>query len=277
MTAVIVLVIMGLVLGFVIGIAVKLFGTDQDPRLEQIEELLPNANCGACGFAGCADFARALVAGKANPGQCPSSDSHTVTQICTLLGVAATKQEPKVAVVMCGGDNVKALKAARYNGVNSCRDAMLVANGDKACAYGCLGFGDCARACPFGAMEITEQGIAVVHADLCSGCGQCVTACPRNIIKLVPRSAPVHVLCSSPEKGAAKMKVCKAACIGCRKCVKGSEDGQMQMDGFLAKVNYDNPPPASVADLCPTKALQASTSRVTAKPETEKEVEVVNG
>ena len=275
MAAVTLLLVMGIVLGLVIGLVVKLFGTETDPRLEELEELLPGANCGGCGLPGCAEFARALLVAEAEPGQCPSSDARAIARICELIGVEADAREPKVAMVMCGGDNEKARQAALYNGVNDCRDAMLVAGGAKGCVYGCLGLASCARACPFGAVEITAAGIAVVHANVCTGCGNCVSACPRKLIQLVPATAPVHVLCSSPEKGAAKTKVCKAACIGCRKCVKSAEDGQMLIEGFLVKVNYDDPPPVSIADVCPTKCLQPSLLNAE-RAAVEEEREVVN-
>jgi electron transport complex protein RnfB len=259
MGVILVLATIGLVLGFVIGVAVKFFGTEPDPRVEKIEALLPTANCGGCGFAGCADFARALVAGKAAPDRCPSTNATAAAQIAAVLGVAVAVRQPKVAVVLCGGDGTKAQRAGLYNGVNDCRDAALVAGGAKACLYGCLGLGSCARACPFNAIEITAARLAVVHPDVCVGCGKCVAACPRRLIRLVPKSAVVHVLCNSPEKGAAKRKKCSAACIGCQKCVKTAPAGSMSMEGALARVNYDQPPDsASIAAVCPTHCLQPS-------------------
>lgn len=275
MDGVVLLLVMGLVLGFGIGLAVKFFGAVVDPRLEKVEGMLPNANCGACGFAGCADFARALVALEAEPGKCPSCSSEAVEQICELLGVVAEEREPRVAVVRCGGDNTKAKQAGLYNGVADCKDAVLVAGGAKGCVHGCLGLATCARACPFGAIEITDDGIAVVHDELCTGCGKCVSVCPRGLIILVPASAPVHVYCNSPQKGAAKSKVCKASCIGCRKCVKASEEGQMEIDGFLASVNYDNPPTAAVCEVCPTKCLRPASAEA-ASPQPEEAREVAN-
>jgi electron transport complex protein RnfB len=274
MFAVEVLVIVGLALGLVIGIVVKLFGQESDPRLEEVEGLLPGANCGACGFAGCGDFARALVGGDVDPGLCPSSNPDAVSQICGLLGVTAGERNPKVAVVRCGGDAAKAMRAALYNGVNDCKDAMLVAGGAKGCQYGCLGLGTCARACPFGAIEMTDQGLAVVHPDICTGCGKCVGACPRHIIELVPSDAPLHVLCNSPDKGAAKRKVCDVACIACRKCVKAAGDGQMTMDGFLARVNYEDPPSAEICGVCPTHCLQPASPAEVQVPETEPAEEI---
>ena len=162
------------------------------------------------------------------------------------------------AIVFCGGNNTDARKAVGYNGVKDCKSAMLVAGGDKGCAYGCLGFASCARACPFNAIEM-KDGLAIVHPDICVGCGKCVATCPRKLIKLVPQKAPVHVFCSSPEKGPVKRKVCKVACIGCRKCVKAAED-QMKIEGFLAGVNYDNPPGLEIVEKaqCPTGCLRAS-------------------
>ena len=261
--AVVLLLALGLLLGLVIGIAVKLFGVEVDPKLEQVEDLLPGANCGACGSAGCADFARALLKDEGAPDACTSASSEVLSQIAAVLGVSLAERTPNVAVVLCGGDSSVAKAAAKYNGVADCRSAVLVAGGAKGCRHGCLGLASCARACPFGAIEITPDGLAVVHAGICTGCGKCVATCPRNLIALVPATVPIHVLCSSPEKGAAKGKVCKRSCIGCRKCAKNAGEGQIVMDGFLARVNLEDPPGAELAKVCPTKCLQPS---VPAKP-----------
>lgn len=275
--AVLVLLLLGLVLGLVIGIVSRLFGVEQDPRLEETEALLPGANCGACGFAGCADFAKALVGGKAEVGQCTSISAENCGRVAALLGMDAGMRAPKVAVVRCRGGQTQAEMAAEYNGVNDCRSAMLVAGGAKGCRYGCLGLGTCARNCPFGAIEI-KDGLAVVDPELCTGCGKCVATCPRGLIILVPKSAPIHVLCHSPEKGAVCKKVCSVSCIGCRKCVKNAEEGQMTMDGFLARVNYENPPGPELAKVCPTGCLQATKAGKdqAEKPE-DAEIEVTNG
>jgi len=255
--AVISLALICLALGLIIGVVAKMFAVSVDPRIGIVEELLPGANCGGCGFAGCSDFAKAVVAGKAEPAGCPVCSSDNAAKIAEELGLSAGDGGKKVAVVLCGGGMEKASAAVNYNGVKDCKSAALVADGFKGCAYGCLGFASCARACPFDAIEMVD-GLAVVHPELCVGCGKCVETCPRNLIKLVPASAEVHVYCSSPEKGPVKRKVCKVSCIGCRKCVKAAEEGQMEMDGFLAKVNYDNPPSKEVVEAakCPTKAFR---------------------
>jgi Na+-translocating ferredoxin:NAD+ oxidoreductase RNF subunit RnfB len=236
--AVVAMAVIGLILGGVIGIAAKLFKVEVDPRIELVTELLPGANCGGCGKAGCADFAKSVVTGENPPSKCPVASQEQVAAVAKALGIEVGDSVKKVAVVFCGGDHNQEKVQTLYNGVSDCVSASLIAGGPKGCAYGCLGMGSCARACPFNAIEMVN-GLAVVHPELCVGCGACVDTCPRNLIKLVPQTAKVHIYCSSPEKGAAKMKVCSVPCIGCRKCVKGGEEGQFNVDGFKVSVNYE--------------------------------------
>ena len=197
---------LGIILGGVIAVFVKIFKVQSDPRVDLALELLPGANCGGCGKAGCADFAKALAAGEVSPANCPVSSSEQVAAISLALGIDAGNVERKQAVVCCLSD-IGGVKKMNYNGVQDCVAANMVGGGPDACRYGCLGWGTCARKCPFGAIEIIGQ-VAVVHRDLCVGCGKCAEACPRGVIKMVPADADYHIYCNSPEKGANKRHFC---------------------------------------------------------------------
>lgn len=244
--ALLLMALLGLILGVCIGVVAKKFYVPSDPRIEEVNDLLPGANCGGCGYAGCMDFAKALVAGEVTaPEKCVAAPSEMVAKVSEYLGLISEPGVKKVAVVFCGGTNTNATQGARYNGVADCTSAMLVSSGVKNCPNGCLGYASCAHACPFNAIEIRD-GLAIVHPDLCVGCGKCVDTCPRKLIRLVPKSAPVHIYCNSRIKGAEKRKFCKVGCIGCRKCTKVVEAGQIEIDGALAIINYDNPPGANI-------------------------------
>ncbi|MDD2479735.1 MAG: RnfABCDGE type electron transport complex subunit B [Victivallaceae bacterium] len=267
---------LGIILGLAIGFVSKFFGVATDPKVDLVLELLPGVNCGGCGRPGCADFARALVAGEASPEQCPVSSQEAVTQIAQLLGMTVGDLEKKVAVVLCGGDIHQTKVKTLYNGVNDCISAMQIAGGPKSCAYGCLGMSSCARACPFGAIEMIN-GLAVVHNELCVGCGVCVDTCPRDLIKLVPAEAKVHIYCSSPEKAAVKMKVCNVPCIACRKCVKSGEEGQFEIKGFRVEVNYDNFPGEDIVEKsgCPKNCLLTTAQHLEIERNADKEENAV--
>lgn len=253
--------ILGLVLGLLIAVTAKKFEVQVDPRIEEVQNLLPGANCGACGYAGCAAMAEAIVTDGVAPSACPVNGEENQKKIAKLLGHEAQTKEKMVAVVFCGGSVSRAGRTAQYNGVMDCRSASIVANGGgKACRYGCLGFGSCARACTFGAIEMRD-GLAVVHPELCKGCGQCVSVCPRKLIRLVPATAKVHVYCNSLDKPQQKRKYCSVTCLTCRKCVKAAPEN-MNVQDQLIRVVYSNPPDPSFVEgvKCPTGALQTEES-----------------
>ncbi len=257
LTSLIFAALLGAILALIIGVAAKAFAVESDPRIETVTDMLPGANCGGCGYAGCADFAKAIVEGAASPSDCPVAPAGDSARIAEYLGITSEQKEKMVAVVRCSG-SISVTVRSPYNGINDCRSAVLVAGGAKGCDYGCLGLASCARACPFDAIEIRD-GLAVVHPELCVGCGKCVDICPKNLIVLVPASVDVHVYCNSPEKGSVKRKVCKTACIACRKCIKAADNAeQMTVKGFLIETNYDNPPLSDLVEKtgCPTTALR---------------------
>jgi len=260
LTALIFAAVLGAVLALVIGAAARAFAIETDPRIETTCDMLPGANCGGCGYAGCADFAKAIVENRAVPSQCPVASSGDIQRIAEYLGIMAEEKEKKIALVRCSG-SISVTVRSPYNGINDCRSAVLVASGAKGCDYGCIGFASCARACPFDAIEIRD-GLAVVHPDRCTGCEKCVETCPKNLIVMVPAAVDVHVYCNSPEKGGFKRKLCKTACIGCRKCIREADsEDQMTLKGFLVETNYDNPPLPDLVEKtgCPTTALRLGT------------------
>lgn len=227
----------GLCCGFVLSLASRFFGVKEDERVEAVMEMLPGVNCGACGYAGCIEYAKAVVLHGAKVIECKPGGPDTARSIADFMGVDAESGTRMVALVFCGGDDVHARRRFLYNGVADCAAAALVGGGDKECGYGCLGLGSCARVCPVQAIEITGSRLAVVHPELCIGCGLCVDACPRNLIGLVPAAASVHVLCRSPERGPAVKKKCSVGCIGCTLCAKRTD--AISMDGALAVVDYE--------------------------------------
>lgn len=256
LAAALVVGVIGLCLGLVVGLAVLFFSIKSDPRIEQISEILPGANCGGCGFAGCGDLAKAIVEKGAPPSACAACGKEAIKRIGEILGKKLEAQEKKVAVIYCSGTLELAPRAAAYNGINDCRAAANLGGGGKGCRYGCIGLASCARACPFGAIEMRD-GLAIVHPEICVGCGKCVEICPRKLIHLVPASAPSHIYCNSLEKPAEKRKHCKAACIGCKKCVKTDPD-QFNATGFLVRAVGDHIDDALLEKIkCPTNVLRS--------------------
>ncbi|MFW6129097.1 MAG: RnfABCDGE type electron transport complex subunit B [Candidatus Aminicenantaceae bacterium] len=206
-----------------------------DPKIEQISGLLPQANCGACGFSGCQAFAEAVVNNKVNPSECPISGDEIAEQIADILGVKSEeKKVKKVARILCRGTKEAAKEKGQYLGIPSCASAHLI-GGNKSCSFGCLGFGDCARACPFDAIEMKDDGLPHIIEEKCTACGICVEECPRNIIELFPLSQNIFVFCRSHDNGKISRKVCKNACIACNICVRACPEA-IVLENNLAKI-----------------------------------------
>lgn len=232
--AVLVLGAIGLTAAAVLYWASKRFAVYEDPRLALVSEVLPQANCGGCGFPGCAGFAGACVkaadAGSMEGLNCPVGGAPVMEQVAGILGLAAAKAAPQVAVVRCNGSCENRPRLARYQGAQSCRVQHLTGMGETGCSWGCLGCGDCVTACAFDAIHMNpETGLPEVDEEKCTACGACAKACPRDIIEIRlrgPKGRRVVVLCNSKDKGALANKVCKVSCIACGKCVKVCEKAQ---------------------------------------------------
>ncbi|HUX06825.1 MAG TPA: Fe-S cluster domain-containing protein [Acidobacteriota bacterium] len=262
--AILTLAALGLLAGLGLGFAARVFAVKVDPRVEEIDAALPQFNCGACGYAGCADYAKAVVEGK-DPGLCAPGGPNVAARVAAIMGQEVSAQEKMVAFVFCGGSDTAARKKYHYNGVIDCISANLVSGGDKSCSYGCLGLGTCVHVCPADAILI-EDGLARVVPELCIGCRKCVEACPKNVIHMVPASRVVHVVCSSQDKGPVVRKACQVGCIGCRRCTKAVDDEQITMDDNLAVVDYSKPLLSrEPVESCPTGAIQIVETEFTAQ------------
>lgn len=226
----------GAVIGILLAVASKAFAVPVNEKAEQIAELLPGANCGGCGYSGCAALAEAIAEGKAKPGACAVGGN--ADEIAKIMGVATENTVRMRAQVMCSGCEGVAKYKFEYQGVADCKAAMQLGGGAKTCPNGCLGLGSCAAKCQFDAIKIVD-GVAVIDREKCKACGMCVSACPKNIIKLMPYDAKYFVGCVSTEKGAAKKAFCDASCIGCKLCEKACQSGAIVVENFVAKIDYD--------------------------------------
>jgi len=230
---------MSALFAFGLAIASKKFHVETDPRVQEIEEVLPGVNCGACGFAGCSAFAEGVAGGEARVNGCPVGGAAVAKLVAAIMGVESDGLKRRVAQVLCKGGHTEAKERGGYDGPKDCRIAHATQGGDKACSYGCLGYGSCVAACQFGAMYMDENGLPVVIEENCTACGKCVDACPRDIIMLVDEEQGVHIRCRSLLTGRFVRQVCSVGCIACQRCVKVCPTGAIYMEDNLARINYD--------------------------------------
>ena len=229
----------GLFIGLFLGFAGKKFAVKVDEKEEAILGALPGNNCGGCGYPGCAGLAEAIAKGEAPVNGCPVGGEPVGKRIAEIMGVEAGEKERMTAFVKCAGDCDKAGKEYVYTGIETCTMAALAQDGgDKACAYGCLGYGTCVDVCPFDAIHVVN-GVAVVDKEACKACGKCIAACPKHLIELVPYKQKHLVQCSSQDKGKTLMDACSVGCIGCTKCVRSCPFDAVHMEGHVAKIDYD--------------------------------------
>jgi len=249
--------LLGLVLGTVLALASKKLAVEEDPRIDEVEELLPHANCGACGFPGCRPFAEALVAGQEAPSKCTVSTADGLASIADLLGVDAGSAEKRVARLACaGGKNVARFKAD-YSGQPSCRAAVAAGGGGKACAWGCLGLADCEVSCTFDAIHMNEQGLPVVDESKCVACNDCVVACPLDLFSLQPVRHQLWVACKSLAEGDQALDECEVACTACGRCAADAPNGLISIENNLARIDYSKNTLATrfPTERCPTGAI----------------------
>jgi len=228
----------------------------EDPRIDVVEEMLPHANCGACGFPGCRPFAEALTTGAALPGKCTVSSVEEREQIASFLGVDVGAEEKVVARLACAGGTNVARNRARYHGHQTCRSAARVAGGGKGCFWGCLGLGDCEEVCDFDAIQMNAHNLPVVDEAICTACGDCVEVCPKDLFSLQKESHRLWVACSAQEFGDEILEDCEVACTTCGRCVMDAPQGLVTLKNNLPVVDYSRPHQTQAPiQRCPTGAI----------------------
>lgn len=247
----------GLAFGTLISLAHMKLKVWEDPRIDEVTDLLPGTNCGACGQAGCRAFAEALVAGKVQPATCTVMGPADIDEVAGYLGVEAGEANKRVARLLCAGGSDVAIQQAEYRGLQTCKAAVAVAGGGKGCAWGCLGLADCEIACDFDAIYMNAVGLPVVIPEKCTACGDCVEACPLDLFTLMPLEQKLIVQCKNLLEGEEAEAVCRVACNACGRCAADAAPGLIEMVNGLAVIDYSRnelATPDAIAR-CPTGAI----------------------
>lgn len=247
----------GVVFAIFIAAAYSKLRVWEDPRIDGVAGMLPNANCGACGLPGCRAFAEQAVAGKIQPAQCSVMNADGVAAIADYLGIDPGHAVKRVARLMCAGGQDVANWQTEYRGLRTCAAAASVAGGGKGCAWGCLGLGDCATACEFAAITMNEVGLPVVDPALCTACGDCVTACPKDLFVIRPLEQHLLVQCRNLQLGDAVLEQCRVACTACGKCVQDAAAGLISVASGVAVIDdsLQSLEDTSAIARCPTSAI----------------------
>ncbi len=254
--AVIALAALSFLFASLLVLAHRKLHVDEDPRIDAIRQLLPETNCGACGFPGCLGLAEAMVEGSALPGKCTVISADEQEYIAEFLGVDVGAEEKVVARLACAGGSNVSRNRARYEGLSSCRAAALVAGGGKGCFWGCLGLADCEVVCDPDAIIMNEHDLPIVIEDACTACGDCVDACPKDLFSLHVVSHRLWVACKNLEKGDVALEDCEVACDACGKCAVDVPANVITMVDNLPIVNYEEDHNVrSAIERCPTGAI----------------------
>jgi len=263
LSSIVSLSVIGFVSASVLFVASKKFKVYEDPKIDQVEKLLPGANCGGCGFAGCRNFAEAVVkAGKLEGLNCPVGGSAMMIEVGKVIGIEVLASEPLIAVLRCNGTKANAVAKMNYDGAQNCVVAHSLFSGESGCPSGCVGLGDCVKVCQFDALYMDEQtGLPKVDEEKCVACGACVKTCPRRLYELRPKGPNgirVYVACMNTQKGVVAKKNCNVACIACMKCVKVTDSKSVSVNNQLSyidtNVNAQEHGPALIG-CCPTGAI----------------------
>lgn len=255
--AFIVISVLGLLLGLCLAIAEKKLAVEKDDKLVKLEESMPGANCGGCGFAGCASYAEAVFNGEAKPGLCSPGGENLARLMGEILGVDVEIGEKMVAFVHCKGNPSHTEIEYEYKGIPDCNAAALLQSGPNSCKEGCLHLGSCISACSSGAISKDENGDIVVDKEKCIGCGKCVSVCPNKVIRMVPYRAEYIVACNNHQQGGKVRKICSVGCIGCRICAIKVENSPFEVVDFLSSNDYSKNQDNAVKglELCPQKCI----------------------